>query len=199
MACEVHTFLPAPGTPVMDAMRQFYACQTRLRSPFASLVFSEQFLTRVIFDVDERLRAATQFRSAHDPQIPWPWRRFLDILVHVAALDPQEHGLFTVDDVQSAVLYRCHELMFSERRVLARLLKTPLLLERGPDRVPVAPTEDGVAADGILLRTEPIVNRSKWESDGVPIFQRVANDGVAMQAHLAAIYEKHPYLRPPDQ
>ena len=216
---EVETFEPAPGTPVVDAMRQFYAGQTSVRSPFASLIFSTAFLERVVSDVQDGLQRATQFRTKRpkvvrgwdtgrpsgivpaDPQIPFPWRHLLAILVHVAASDPREHRLFQPEDVRVRIMYLCHEHLLSARRLLSHRLKTKALLHRDRHIAFFAPTAEdgaefvGVSADARALRFDSEL-ASRRDLGEVDVMARTRGDGTMMRAQLDAVYHRHPTMAP---
>ena len=218
---EVETFTPQTGTPVVDALRQFYAGQTVIRTPFASLVFSPAFLDRIVYDVQEGLKRATQFRTTQpknvrgwdstrdvvpaDPEIPFPWRHLLLILLHVASLDPrsQHTPMFDPEDVRRRIMMMCHEHLFSERRKLTRQLKTKPLMRRDRYMTQLAPTTDdgdiaelGVSADMRAVRLEPLYagNRDLGE---VNVYARTSGEGTNMRAQLDAVMQRHPTIAPP--
>jgi hypothetical protein len=201
---EATAFAPLPGTPVVDALRQFYVSQTTLRSPFASLIFTQAFLERVVHDVQLGLDRATQFRNANtDPDLPFPWRHLLLILLHISSLDPQDrqNPMHDPEDVRKRVLLLCHEHLFSARRLLTRRLKTKPLLQRDRYMVQFAPTADedaepGVSADGRLLRfdSEYINNRDLGEVD---VYELSRGQGALMRAKLDAVQYRHPLIARP--
>jgi len=216
----IETFAPKPGTPVVDALRQFFVSQTVLRTPFASLVFSPAFLDRIVCDVQEGLKRATQFRTTRpkhvrgwdvtrdvvpaDPEIPFPWRSLLAILLHAASLDPrdQRHPMFHPEDVRKHIMLLCHEHLFSARRALTRRLKTKPLIRRTRYMTQFAPTTDegdiaelGVSADMRAIRREPVYasNRDLGEVD---LYARTRGDGINMRAQLDAVMRRHPTIAP---
>jgi len=191
--CTVASFDPTPGTDVYDALREFYVCQTEVRNNLASMIFGEDFLRPLIEDVHARLKKVTLFRKKGDPEIPFPWRKLLDIVFQVAKIDTTRAKLFTADAVRDHILRLCHVELLGGRRSMCRLLKTPLKL-RGRYGMQLAAAED-VGMYGVVRRDPIYINERRAYGSEHKIGFR-SHLGPHMQAARTALYAKRPYLVP---
>ena len=125
---------------------------------------------------------------------PFPWRKLLQILMKVATSDPERSRLFTPQDVHQRILYLCHGELFSARRQMCRILKTPIP-KHSRYGTSFGATEPGVAFSKNLQPFPVYENKGRrWGSD-IDVSFRQSN-GPRRAAHMDALHRKNPWLKP---
>jgi hypothetical protein len=157
--CTVATFVPQPGADVFETCRQFYICQTQVRTPFSSLIFCEGFLRPIIRSTAARLEGASEScAQPKDRQLPFPWRDFLDILMEVAQVNPVFESFFGPDEVRARIVYLAEQRLLLGRNRLRRLLQTPMRPKRSRFGMQIYPSQPsirgGVGAPVPILQSE---------------------------------------------
>jgi hypothetical protein len=191
--CTVANFDPAPGTDVYDACRQFYICQTKTRSHFASLIFSEHFLKPLLYDIEQRLQKATIFRKENDRKIPFPWRKCLNILFRVANINTKTEKLFTVEDVRNKIIRLVYREMLSNRQAICLMLKKPIKL-RGRYGIQMAES-DATMIPGAIRKDPIYINERRAFGRNYKIGYR-HHIGPHLKMAREKVYNIKPYLIP---